>query len=246
MNNTSKIHLFCVPSAGSSASIFAAWDKVSTDSIRVIALEYPGHGRKIQQPLSHDPDFLAAHFATEILAYGDVPYALFGHSVGASLIWHIEAKLKSLHAHHDLLLKIVSARPAPDFQQSIRHYGQMTDAQIIQELKLYNNFPDEILNNAHALNFFLPIIKNDFLLSDQMCCKAPNKSTAALISIYGQDDPYLDHPAVMDGWQKYSERWLGTYRCEGDHFYFLRADVLKQTLHIIENNIFSIMQNTSV
>ncbi|EGJ62648.1 hypothetical protein HMPREF0020_03651, partial [Acinetobacter baumannii 6013113] len=43
----------------------------------------PGHGRKIQQPLSNNPDELAKQFTQEILSYGDVPFVLFGHSVGA-------------------------------------------------------------------------------------------------------------------------------------------------------------------
>lgn len=46
--------------------------KTSAENIKVIALEYPGHGRKIQQPLSHDPDFLAHQFSLEILAYGNI------------------------------------------------------------------------------------------------------------------------------------------------------------------------------
>ena len=42
------------------------------------------------------------------------------------------------------------------------------DEKIIDELKRYNNFPDEILNNQDALTFFLKIIRNDFYLSDQL------------------------------------------------------------------------------
>lgn len=109
MINNSKINLFCVPSAGSSASIYNTWNKAIAGNIKIIALEYPGHGRKIQQPLSNDPDGLAEQFAQEILTYGDIPYVLFGHSVGASLIWKIEEKLKLGDADHNLSLKIVSA-----------------------------------------------------------------------------------------------------------------------------------------
>lgn len=79
------------------------------------------------------------------MTYGDVPCVLFGHSVGASLIWKIEEKLKVSRVDHNLILKIVSARPSPHFQSLIHHYSDMTDGQIVQELKLYNNFPNEIL-----------------------------------------------------------------------------------------------------
>lgn len=246
MINNSKINLFCVPSAGSSASIFSAWDKTSAENIKVIALEYPGHGRKIQQPLSHDPDFLAHQFSLEILAYGNMPYVLFGHSVGASLIWKIEEKLKILHADHNLILKIVSARPSPLFQNLIHNYSHLTDEQIIQELRLYNNFPDEILNNVNALNFFLPIIKNDFILSDNMIKKPIFKSSVPLMSVYGEADPYIKNHKIMESWSTYTNKWLGAHQFSGDHFYFLDTTILQKMLHLIQEKIYLSMKTTLV
>lgn len=246
LNISLPIYLFCLPSAGSSASIYSAWTKAMTGNIQVIALEYPGHGRKIQQQLSNDPDGLAEQFAQEILTYGDVPYVLFGHSVGASLIWKIEEKLKVSHADHNLILKIVSARPSPHFQSLIHHYRDMTDGQIVQELKLYNNFPDEILNNPSALDFFLRIIKNDFILSDNMLKQPIQKSSAPLMSIYGQDDPYIQDHEIMQSWQDFSDQWLGAYRVRGDHFYFLDTDILQDTVSIIQDNIHQVIKTRAV
>ncbi|MBK0065081.1 MULTISPECIES: thioesterase II family protein [unclassified Acinetobacter] len=246
MINNSKINLFCVPSAGSSASIYNAWNKAIAGNIKVIALEYPGHGRKIQQQLSNDPDGLAEQFAQEILTYGDVPCVLFGHSVGGSLIWKIEEKLKLVDADHNLILKIVSARPSPHFQSLIHHYSDMTDRQIVQELKLYNNFPDEILNNPSASEFFLRIIKNDFILSDNMLKKPIQKSLVPLISIYGKDDPYIQDHEIMQSWQNFSEQWLGAYQVRGDHFYFLDTEILQDTVNIIQDNIHQVIKRMSV
>lgn len=246
MNSSATFHLFCVPSAGSSASIYSAWNKAIADHIEVITLEYPGHGRKIQQKLTNDPDELAEQFVQEILNYGDIPFALFGHSVGASLIWKIEEKLKMINADQNLKLKIVSARPSPRFQSLIHHYSDMTDEQIVQELKLYNNFPDEILNNPSALDFFLNIIKNDFILSDNMLKKPIHKSSVPLMSIYGEDDPYIKNHEIMQSWQDWSTEWLGAYRVRGDHFYFLEESILQDTLQIIQDNIQMLTKAMSI
>ena len=246
MNKHASVNLFCVPSAGSSASIYSAWNKTINQNIEVIALEYPGHGRKIQQNLTNNPDDLAEQFAQEILSYGDLPFVLFGHSVGASLIWKIEEKLKILNKDQNLILKIVSARPSPQFQSLIHHYSDMTDEQIVQELKLYNNFPDEILNNPTALDFFLRIIKNDFILSDNMLQKPIQKSSTPLMSIYGEDDPYIKDHKIMESWQSHTDEWLGAYRVAGDHFYFLNDDILKETLCIIQEKIHMLGKTISV
>jgi surfactin synthase thioesterase subunit len=43
--------MFCLPPAGSSASIYHPWKKQISDNIRIIPIEYSGHGIKINEPL---------------------------------------------------------------------------------------------------------------------------------------------------------------------------------------------------
>ena len=57
-----------------------------------------------------------------------------------------------------------------------------------------------------------------------------------LISIYGKDDPYIQHHEIMESWNKYSEKWFGSYALEGNHFYFMNQDILLNTLQIIQSN----------
>lgn len=244
INISTPIHLFCVPSAGSSASIYSAWNQAFDENIRVIALEYPGHGRNIQQPLSNNPNELAEQFLQDILSYGDVPFVLFGHSVGASLIWTIEEKLQQAHADQNLVLKIVSARPSPRFQNIIHRYSEMSDEQIVNELKLYNNFPDEILNHPNALEFFLKIIKNDFILSDNLLKKSFKRSIIPLMAIYGNEDPYIHNHDIMQSWQDMTEAWQGAYSVRGDHFYFLDPEILQVTAGLIQNRIEYVMKKS--
>lgn len=236
MNTEKYINLFCIPSAGSSASIYYNWDKKINDNIKVIPLEYPGHGRKIKEQLINDPDKLAEIFIQEIKSFGDKKFILFGHSVGASLLWRIEEKLKEEEIYNNLSLLIVSSRSTPDYQSSINNYGSMNDDELIHELKIYNNFPDEILDNKSALEFFLKIIKNDFILSDRMINEKIEITKKPLISIYGKDDPYIQHHEIMESWNKYSEKWFGSYALEGNHFYFMNQDILLNTLQIIQSN----------
>lgn len=239
------VNMFCLPPAGSSSSIYYSWNKHIPSGIKVIPLEYPGHGKKIQEQLTHDPNQLAHILLEEIKAFGNHPFILFGHSVGASVLWRIEHLLRTEKIYNNLILLAVSGRPAPSYLKIMSQKSILTDQELIDELKIYNNFPSEILNNQDALEFFMRIIKNDFLLSDNMLNDQIFVTEKPLLSIYGKEDPYIYHHEMMEKWQDFSKTWLGAHAVEGDHFYFLDQSILLKTLNIISSNLLKIL-NTKI
>ncbi|MHA3081430.1 thioesterase II family protein [Acinetobacter sp. ANC 5502] len=239
------VNMFCLPPAGSSSSIYHSWNKHIPSGIKVIPLEYPGHGKKIRENLTHDPNQLAQILCDEIKAFGNHPFILFGHSVGASVLWRIENLLKTEKIYNNLILLAVSSRPAPSYLKIMNKKSILTDQELINELKIYNNLPSEILNNQDTLEFFIRIIKNDFMLSDNMLNDQISLTEKPLLSLYGKDDPYIDHHEMMEKWQDFSTIWLGAHAVAGDHFYFLDQATLIKTLAIISANIFKIF-NTNI
>ena len=232
-----SINLFCLPPAGSSASIYYNWNKYTDSKINIVPLEYPGHGRKIREPLTDQPQEIAQRFYEEIKAYSNQPFGIFGHSVGGSVLWHLEEKLKADTCYDDLKLLAISGRPAPKHLQHMAQKSQLTDQQLIQEVRSYNNFPEEILNNSDALNFFLNILKNDFKLSDNMLHDQPTQTHKPLLTLHGIDDPFIQNSQMMADWQAYSHQWLGHHALPGDHFYFLNHDTLLEMLNILSKHL---------
>lgn len=126
--------MFCLPPAGSSASIYHPWKKQISDNIRIIPIEYSGHGIKINEPLIDDPDLLAMQIANEIQAYSDTPFILFGHSVGGGLIWKVLNYLNEKPIIDQLRLIVISSRPEHHYIQHMRYKHELTDEKIIDEL----------------------------------------------------------------------------------------------------------------
>lgn len=253
MNNC--YHLFCLPPAGSSSAIYSAWKPVVAETcehrhIKVIPIEYSGHGSRSGQPLVNDPNVLAADIAQTIMSYKNIPYILFGHSVGGALLWTVIDHLRAQDALESLALVVVSSRPAPQYLQHICGRQHLTDDEIIEKLAHYNNFPPEILQNPAALNYFLTIIRNDFSVSDQLICqqvtKTPMSLTAPLIVFYGIDDPDIEDEAMMQAWQAHSEVFLGCHALAGDHFYFLNPSSLAQMLKKIEACLLHVLPHYKV
>lgn len=230
-------HMFCLPPAGSSASIYYPWKKMKSQYFDIIPIEYAGHGMKMQQALINNSDILAKNIVDEILTYQEKPFILFGHSVGGGLIWKVKDQLENLNKLYLLKMMVISSRPEHQYIQHIKDKRQFSDQEIISNLKRYNHFPDEILKHADALAFFLKIIRNDFLLSDQLLSEKILKTSIPVLTFYGKDDPDIPDQKAMKAWQQHTEQWLGCIELEGDHFYFLNKDILDQLIEHIENNV---------
>lgn len=230
-------HMFCLPPAGSSASIYYPWKKMKSQYFDIIPIEYAGHGMKMQQALINNSDILAKNIVDEILTYQEKPFILFGHSVGGGLIWKVKDQLENLNKLYLLKMMVISSRPEHQYIQHIKDKRQFSDQEIISNLKRYNHFPDEILKHADALAFFLKIIRNDFLLSDQLLSENILKKSIPVLTFHGKDDPDIPDQKAMKAWQQHTEQWLGSIELEGDHFYFLNKEILDQLIEHIENNV---------
>ncbi|NMM39610.1 thioesterase II family protein [Pseudoalteromonas arctica] len=214
------INLFCLPPAGSSAALYTAWKKQVTNDITIVPVEYPGHGALAKQPLLHDPDILAHHIITEIKSHPLSPFMLFGHSVGAALLWRVIAAIEHTPLFKQLKMIIVSGRPTHSYTRKMPAKHLLSRAGLINLLRHYNNVPSELFQNEDAMNFFLAILRNDLHLNDNMLQDRVKKINRPLLVFYGKDDPDIPSHSHMLAWQEYTTQWLGCYPLAGDHFFF--------------------------
>ncbi|WP_433607186.1 thioesterase II family protein [Dactylosporangium sp. CA-139114] len=87
--------LVCFPHAGGSAVIFRDWGNHLTDTA-VYAVRYPGRAERIDEPAPDDLPALGRRIARAVAQLGDLPLALFGHSMGAGVALETARSLESL------------------------------------------------------------------------------------------------------------------------------------------------------
>lgn len=215
-----KMNLFCLPPAGSSASLYATWGKLTTDNITLIPVEYPGHGSLVRHPLITDPVELTQHIVEKIQSHGDQPFILFGHSVGAAMAWRVEQAIRNTNLHEQLQMLVISGRPELEFSSKMSPKRFLSREGLVSALRRYNAVPEELLANDDAMDFFLSILRSDFHLNDNMLNDSISQTDIPLLTFYGEDDPDIPEQAQMQAWQKHSSHWLGCYPLAGDHFFF--------------------------
>ncbi|MBT2458012.1 AMP-binding protein [Streptomyces sp. ISL-86] len=86
---TAAVRVVCFPHAGGSAPYFRDWHTDLPPEVEVHAVQYPGRGDRLRDPLVDDARRMA-DLAMEALApLLDRPVALFGHSLGAILAYEV-------------------------------------------------------------------------------------------------------------------------------------------------------------
>src|SRR5579859_3905311 len=78
-----RLRLFCLPYAGGGASMFRDWTTGLPADIDVCPILLPGRESRVREPAFSRVEPLVEALAPAVLPYLDVPYALFGHSMGA-------------------------------------------------------------------------------------------------------------------------------------------------------------------
>src|SRR5690242_16693573 len=130
----SKVHLIAFQFAGGNRYSYRPLQRELGRQIELCTVELPGRGRRSSEPLLTDLPALAADVFQAVAEYArGVPYALFGHSMGAQLAFLSARRLleRGLPAPRAL---IVSASAAPSRPLSTQRH-LLTPQDFLNELR---------------------------------------------------------------------------------------------------------------
>jgi medium-chain acyl-[acyl-carrier-protein] hydrolase len=111
-SRTPKLRLICLPYAGGGASIFRDWRLGAQTEAEVWAIQPPGREDRCREPLVRTSEEMTMRIVSVLPALFDLPYALFGHSMGALLAFEVTRALRAANEPLPVRL-LVSAHRAP-------------------------------------------------------------------------------------------------------------------------------------
>ncbi len=213
----SSHRLVCLPHAGGSAHVFAALQQCLPASIELVALDYPGHGRRAAEPLCYSAEEIARDLLSSSLFKPSGAFSLFGHSMGALIAW-IMARMCCAQGQPPRHL-FLSARQPPCAPRLHPDLAECSDGDFVRGMDLYGGLPREITRDTSALEFFLPILRADFAAVEKW--QAPCSLTplpVPISAIYGKADPSIPSGS-MEAWSAYSSAGFCRVGFEGGHFH---------------------------
>ncbi|NEZ55853.1 thioesterase [Leptolyngbyaceae cyanobacterium CCMR0081] len=211
-----KLRLLCFPHAGGSARVFHKWSELLPSTVEVCALELPGRGKRLLETPFTNIDLLLSALGPELLPFLDVPFACFGHSLGARIAFEFCRWLQETVQLTPQHLWAAAAR-APHLPPDTKPIHGLPDPDFIVELRRYSGTSEEVLNNPELMGLMLPALKADFSLLETYQYRPSAPLDCPITCFWGQWDD-IAIQADVAAWQQHTN----TFSLEpvpGNHFF---------------------------
>lgn len=215
-----KLRLLCFAYAGGSAWIFRTWAQQLPETIEVCAIELPGRGKRMAEPVLNSVTSIIETLGPELFPYLNLPFACFGHSLGALIAFELcrwlrgNAQLPPLHLW-------VSASQAPHLPAERAPLHILPDTDFVNELKRYKGTPESILNNAEMMALVLPILRADFTVLETYKYQPSEPLTFPITGLWGQQDTIVNQAQVA-AWSIHTQNF-SLEAIDGDHFFLQQS-----------------------
>lgn len=226
-NFNSTIRLFCFPYAGGGSSAFYPWKTYLANNIELIAIQYPGREGRFSEPLVSELKVITHELAKGFKPYLDNPYLIFGHSLGSLIGFEFIRLIRQLNFPLPKHF-IVSGAKAPHMPLRRKHLHNLEDIAFKKELMKYNGVPEHILNNDELMNLFMPLLRNDFKITEDYVYQDLDPLSCNITALSGLDDETVLKDEVL-GWGKQTNKNFQHISYPGDHFF-----IRNHQIHIIQ------------
>jgi acyl transferase domain-containing protein/surfactin synthase thioesterase subunit len=216
-----QIRLFCFPYAGAGASIFRSWTDALAPEIEVCPIQLPGReNRREEAPLTRLSPLVQA-LARLLPTYLDIPFAFFGHSMGALIGFELARELRRQKQPSPVHL-FVSASRAPQTPNLDLPIHRLPDLEFIEKLRSFNGIPAKVLQTPDLLQLWLPALRADFALIETYIYASEEALNCPIFGFGGLQDSKVSYEDLT-AWRVQTQKKAQLQFFPGDHF-FLHSD----------------------
>lgn len=227
-----ELRIFCLPYAGGGASVFRNWSDYLPDFIDICPIQLPGREDRILESAIKDMDELVDILKKEIHDYLDLPYIIFGHSLGARIGFELTRSLINEYGIKPLQLIVAGSR-APEIPEP-NPLHHLPDDKFIKELKRFSGTPEEVLDNKDLMGIFIPSLRADFSIDETWIFLEDEPLEIPITAFYGTDDPEASKKEIS-GWENHTSSDFELIPVKGEHFFI--NDEQDSFLKLLSDNI---------
>ena len=229
-----RLRLFCVPCAGRGAALYRGWLELSGCEMELCAVQLPGRESRLREPPFTRMSDAVERTAEALERHLDLPFALFGHSMGAIFCFELARLLRSRYGIGPTHL-FVSARRAPQFPDPRPPIHRLPDARFVAEIdRRYNGLPREVLANRELMELLLPVLRADVQMIETYAYEPGFPLDCPITAFGGLEDNDL-RIEDFEGWRAHTNSHFETRFFPGDHFFVQSAP--KEVLGAISRSL---------
>lgn len=213
--------LFCFHHAGGGPSSFLGWRDRLGPRVEVRPLTFAGRGTDLSST--------AAALNETIGRHDDVPFAFYGHSMGALVAYHVARLRAALRLPAPLLLA-VGASAAPDVPGPIAGLARLPDAELLAVLARIGGWTRPAHFTPQWADLALTRIRADLALWTNEQARQGATPASSLLNapvaaldcpieaFAGLHDPLVPMHAV-NAWHRHTAGSWRLHRITGGHFF---------------------------
>lgn len=214
--NDCVVQLYCLPHAGGSSAFFREWSRELPASVKVRALDPPGHGSRFGEPPLTSVQEIVSDLEQRVLEEATEPLALFGHSMGALVAYELTLALEHRGLAPSALF--VSAHEAPHLANETTLIHSLPDGEFLEQLERLGGIPSEVLADAELLALLLPAVRADLMARETYRYVPSGPVACSIVALGGADDP-LVRPEDLAEWRHHTTRPFRSHLFPSGHFY---------------------------
>ncbi len=218
-----------LPHAGGGASAFRGWADLFPDAVEVCPVQFPGRENRMREPAFDRVQPLAEALSAVLAGWGDLPYAVFGHSTGALVAFELARHAARTGAPGPVHL-FASGRRAPDLPSRQRELHRLPDDQLVAELRTLGGMPQAVLDHPELLQLILPVLRADLALTETYTPTPGATIAVPITACFSADDGKVNQDEAQ-AWARHTTAGFHLRAFPGDHFYlFAHRDRVAEAL----------------
>lgn len=232
-----KIRLFCLPYAGGSSLVFSKWKNGLHPSIQLRPVELAGRGRRMSEAYYNNMDEAVAD-ALRIIKFelADVPYAIYGHSLGAMTAYQLAQVLREKQYPQPVHI-FFSGRGAPHIRRNGKKPTHtLPPDEFKQKVMELGGTPKEFFEHPELQDILLPLLRADFRVSWSYNHPEEIQPLDYDITVMTGTEEDLQ-PEHVDEWSKHTRRKCTRHVFDGGHFFLNDPDQQNKILDIINDTL---------
>lgn len=213
--------LFCFSFAGGTADFYNGLEEAVDGEVKLVKLEYPGHGKRMKESLCHSFDNLTEDLYPQIIKElrnkPNAQYAFMGYSMGSIAAFDMMKKFV-LKGFEQLPKHIFLAAHQP---RTIVELKSISEDKINEWVKNrtieFGGIDEKLLNNKSFWRIYLPIYTADYQMIATYNFQSVQFQTVIPATVFysEKDTPYNE----MSKWEQYFVGDCEYIKYEGSHFF---------------------------
>ncbi len=234
------MRVFCLPYAGAGALAYRSWQNsgVAPAGMALWPIQLPGREDRIREPPFRSMHSLVESLTDVMQELTELPFALFGHSMGALIAFELVRSLRRRGLPQPCHL-IVSGAGAPHLPRRAPVHDIPDDEVLISRLLELNGTRPEVFADRELRRLILPLVRADFSVCETYRCAEGTPLNCPVTAYGGAHDDSVSM-AALAAWKVHTLATFQMHILPGDHFFIGKQwPLLRRQLMDLFRRIFA-------